>query len=163
MSLAFYKIHTACIFSNTTCRDLCIYEMMIQYYVCQRGMKGSCPCKESCWTHPLVRTCMWFPGRFGSSLQKPRMHYRMYSSDQENSSIEVAKMITRRIVQAEDWRDIRKSLEAFESEVNVRHLTTAMYFLTKKNVCMCVCVCMIGVCMGLMCINWNPSLCRNID
>lgn len=104
---------------------------------------------------------MWFQGRFASFLQKPRMQYRVYSSHQENSSIEVAKMITRRIVQADDWRDIRKSLEEFESEVNVRHLTTAMYFLTKKNVR--ACVCMIGVCIGLMCIDGNPSSCRNID
>ena len=60
------------------------------------------------------------------------------SSHQEKSNIEVAKMITKRIVHAEDWKDIRKSLIQFESDVNVRHLTTAMYFLTKKNVCMCL-------------------------
>jgi hypothetical protein len=54
--------------------------------------------------------------------------------------MEVAKMVTKRIVQAEDWRDIRKSLIQFESDVNIRHLTTAMYFLTKKNVCMHECM-----------------------
>ena len=58
----------------------------------------------------------------------------VFSSHQENSNIEVAKMITRRIVQAEDWKDIRKSISEYESCVNMRHLTTAMYFLTKKNV-----------------------------
>lgn len=59
---------------------------------------------------------------------------KMTCSSHQGDSIDMAKMITKKIVKAEDWKEIRTSLETFESSVNIRHLTTALYFLVKKNV-----------------------------
>ena len=52
---------------------------------------------------------------------------------EEKLSLEVAKLITKSIAKAEDWRDIRTTLSHNADFVNVRHLTTALYFITKKN------------------------------
>ena len=50
-----------------------------------------------------------------------------------HASIERAKELTKQITAAEDWRDVKDLLSEDDVVVNLRHLTTAMYFLTKKN------------------------------
>lgn len=48
------------------------------------------------------------------------------------ASIERAKELTKQIIAADDWRDVVGLLRESE-DVNLRHLTTAVYFLTRKN------------------------------
>ncbi len=48
------------------------------------------------------------------------------------ASVERAKELTKHITAADDWRDVVRLLRESE-DVNLRHLTTAMYFLTRKN------------------------------
>lgn len=67
--------------------------------------------------------------RFVSHFQ-----HRVMCSSSEGSTKEIAKLITKTIVKTDDWKDIRNTLEEYEASVNIRHLTTALYFLTKKNV-----------------------------
>ena len=55
------------------------------------------------------------------------------------ASIERAKELTKQITAADGWRDVVSLLREDDgsgddgTHVNLRHLTTAMYFLTKKN------------------------------
>ncbi len=57
---------------------------------------------------------------------------RRYLRGAPRASVERAKELTKQITAADDWRDVVRLLR--ESEyVNLRHLTTAMYFLTRKN------------------------------
>ena len=86
-------------------------------------------------------------GPRGGSFRAPLLPSRAYratvvscpcsrgsANDPEDAmSLEVAKRITKSIAKAEDWRDIRTTLSENADLVNMRHLTTALYFITKKN------------------------------
>lgn len=50
-----------------------------------------------------------------------------------HASLDEAKELTKKIVGAEDWRDILPLLQDNAVVVNLRHLTTAFYFMTKSN------------------------------
>lgn len=69
-------------------------------------------------------------------LPNPRLglppRCRRYLGSVPRASVERAKEITKHITAADDWRDVVRLLRESE-DVNLRHLTTAMYFLTRKN------------------------------
>lgn len=58
--------------------------------------------------------------------------------EQSSSEIECAKALTREIVEAKNWRQLVDCLEKSRDYVNLRHMTTALYFLSKFPVRLCL-------------------------
>jgi len=65
-----------------------------------------------------------------------------------NSEVERAKMLTKEIVEARNWRQLVDCLEKSWDSVNLRHMTTALYFLSKFPVSLC---CILSLAFSLCC------------
>ena len=94
-------------------------------YICLQGTSLPATCSRERLTRGLHAARTLSIGRLAPEII-------CFSQCEGNiSEIECAKALTREIVEARTWRQLVDCLEKGRDYVNLRHMTTALYFLSK--------------------------------